>query len=192
MFAVFVSLLCLMSVGHSTPLACEKLVQPSDRFDLQNVLGRWAFIAGSLNNTGAADVLRRRDSQTIYIRNSSYIQANRVGDECQYLTHNVSAEGHVFTMKKKNFNFTGTFLNTSCSDCLVLTLDMESHNHKSMSVYLLSRRRKLEEKEMEEFSAQVDCLNMPQPVVMDPAKELCPRVSEPVAQHDEKPEGQKN
>lgn len=47
-----------------------------------------------------------------------------------------------------------------------------------MDLYLLSRRRRLEQKEMEEFKAQVNCLQLPSPAVMDPSEELCPERQE--------------
>uniref|UniRef100_A0A3P8U3H6 Apolipoprotein M n=1 Tax=Amphiprion percula TaxID=161767 RepID=A0A3P8U3H6_AMPPE len=174
-------------LGHSAPLVCEHLVKPLDQLDLQHLMGKWAVIAGSLKNSDSAQHFNRTDSVTVDIQNSTYIQASRVDDTCQYRSHNFQG-GNLLTLREGNFNFTGTLLNTSCSDCLVMTLDLETHNYKSMDVYFLSKRRQLEPKEVEEFTAQVECLNMPPPIVMDPTKELCP--TEATAQPEENPEGQ--
>ena len=49
-------------------------------------------------------------------------------------------------------------------------------------------------KEVEEFRAQVECLNMPPPAVIYPTKELCTEemTSDPAAQTEKKTEGQKD
>lgn len=51
---------------------------------------------------------------------------------------------------------------------------VNSEKRRSLELYLLSRRRQVEEKEMEEFLDQLWCYKLPPPVVMDPTKELCP------------------
>lgn len=164
--------LCLLSVSSAVPLACEDLVRPLDQVD--HFEGRWVLVAGSLNNTAAEDILKGRDSVVVYLHNSSYIQASHVGGHCIYERHNMSTEGHIFTIKEKNFNFTVTLSHTSCQDCAVMTLDMEAPKYKSTDLYLFSKRREVDQKEMDEFNAQVKCLKLPLPVVMDPTKEICP------------------
>jgi len=170
MLAVFVTVLSLMSVGHSAPLACEKLVQ----LDPHELVGRWALVAGSMKDPAAESALKKRDSVTLDLNNSSYTQANLEGDECQYHPLNISVEGQNLKMRVSTNNFTVTFFNTSCPDCALFTLDVEGPDYKTLDFYLLSKRRQLEQREMEEFRAQVECLNMPPPVVMDPTKDLCP------------------
>jgi len=61
-----------------------------------------------------------------------------------------------------------------------------------MDILLFSRRRELEQKEMEEFLAQLECLKMPPPDVMNPTRELCPEqtAGDPGTQTEEKTEGQ--
>eukprot|EP00064_Thunnus_orientalis_P025484 superscaffoldBa00013005_g25859 len=85
-------------------------------------------------------------------------------------------------------NLTGTLFHTSCPDCMVIRLDVQSLVREAVDVYLLSKRRTLEEKEMEEFKAQVECLRMPPYIMMDPTKELCPKqaTSSPAAPTEEK------
>lgn len=181
MFAVFATvLLCLASMSHSARLACDELVQTVDQLDLHQLQGRWVLVAGSLNHTASMAALGQRDSITIYFSNSSeastfsYTQINRFGDECQRLSYNVSAEGHIFTFDVGNrFDLSGTLLYTSCPDCVVMLWLVRSRRRTSLDVYLLSRRTAVEQKEMEEFNDQLNCLALPSPVVMDPAKELC-------------------
>lgn len=165
--------LCLLSVSSAVPLACEDLVRPLDQADGFRFEGRWVLVAGSLNNTEAEDILKGRDSVVIDLDNSSYTQASHVGGQCLYERHNMSTEGHIFTIKERNYNFTVTLFHTSCQDCVAMTLDMEAPNYKSSDFYLFSKRREVDQKEMDEFNAQVKCLKLPLPVVMDPTKEVC-------------------
>ncbi|CAI5680006.1 unnamed protein product [Oreochromis niloticus] len=174
MFAVLLTVLCLVSVSRSAPLACEKLVKPLEQFDIQNVTGRWSLVAVSLKDWENENFVRRKDSIVVDIRNSSYIEAERVAGRCQYDLLDFTLEGHILTMKAGNVNLTGTLFYTSCADCMVLTMHIKSPTYCTVEFYLLSRRRQLEQKEMEEFSAQVLCLSMPPPIVMDPKTELCP------------------
>ncbi|CAJ1053562.1 hypothetical protein E3U43_008728 [Xyrichtys novacula] len=175
MFVVFaIALLCFVSVSSSAPLACEDLVRPLDQMDPHLLSGRWVVVAGSLNDSSAEKALKDRDSVAIDFYNSSYTQSNMVGGQCRYHTRNVTMDNHIVKLYVGTFNFTGTFFSTSCPDCLLLTLDIESPTFKSVDFYLFSRRREVGQKEIEEFRAQVECLNLPPPVIMDPTKELCP------------------
>ncbi|CAG5937901.1 unnamed protein product, partial [Menidia menidia] len=173
MWAVFVTVLSLISMSCSAPLDCEQLVRPLAQLDPLASVGRWALIAGSLKNPAAESALRKQDSIAIEINNSSYIQAIFQDDKCQYDTLDVTVEGNVLKLKG-SYNFTLTFHHTSCSDCALFLLDVQAFNNTTSDFYLLSKRRQLEKTELEEFRTQVECLKMPPPVVMDPAKVLCP------------------
>ena len=176
MFAVCATaLLCLMAVGHSAPLDCKDTVRPLDQLDSHKFEGRWAMVAGSLNITEAAEPLRQSDSISIDFYNTTIIKSHRFGHSCQFFLHNVSIDGPNFNLTfGQLFTFTGTLFHTSCSDCVVLSLVADSPNYKSVEFYLFSKRREVDQKEMEEFITQVECLKMPQHFVMDPSKELCP------------------
>ncbi|KAF7646401.1 hypothetical protein LDENG_00188340 [Lucifuga dentata] len=197
-----IALLCLVSVSFSAPLTCKDLIQPVDHLDLHQLEGIWALVAGSLNHSAALENMKLRDSITVNIYNSSgnsrvsYTQINRFGDRCQYLYYNMSVQGSTFTFDAgKRFNLSGSFLYTSCPDCLVVRWDVESRRRVSLDLYLLSRRREVELKEMEEYRAQLKCLDLPSAVVMDPTKELCPEqaATEPAAaQTEENAEKQKD
>lgn len=184
MFAAsVVTLLCLMSVSHSAPTVCEDLVHPLK--EPPHFEGQWALVAGSLNNLPSMDALRLRDSITMYMTNSSgastisYTQVNRFGDQCQHLHYNVSVLQSSFTFDVGNrFELNGSFLHTSCPDCVVMLWVVKSKRRLSRDMYLLSRRRELQQRELEEFKAQLKCNQLPEPVVMDPTKELCPEQPE--------------
>lgn len=51
---------------------------------------------------------------------------------------------------------------------------VNSSEIRSVDLYLLSRRREVSLREVEELRAQLKCVHLPAPVVMDPTKELCP------------------
>lgn len=179
--ALAIFLILFISVSHSaTQPICEKLVGPLEHLVPGHLEGTWAFVAGSLNHRPSMEALRLRDSITMYFSNTSetstlsYTQINRFGDQCQSLPYNISVEGSTFTFNVRGrFNLTGSFTYTSCPDCVVMRWIVQSKRRVSNDLYLLSRRRQLEPQEMEEFRAQLWCLQLPSPVVMDPTMELC-------------------
>uniref|UniRef100_A0A3Q1F768 Uncharacterized protein n=1 Tax=Acanthochromis polyacanthus TaxID=80966 RepID=A0A3Q1F768_9TELE len=174
--ACAVFLLCWVSVSRSAPLACEDLVRPSNQPDLHHVEGRWVFVAGSLSYLPFIERLRQRDSSAVRFSTNGnktdilFSRSMRSENKCYYTSTNISLEGSSFIYDNGSVNI--TFMHTSCHDCILLSCDVDSGTRQHF--YLFSKRRQLEEKEMEEFRAQVECLNMPPPVVMDPTKQLCP------------------
>lgn len=175
MFAVFMScLFCFLPVSWSAPLSCENLLRPLDQIEPQRLKGRWAMVAVSLEDPAVQEVLRRSDSVTLDFYNASYTQSHRDGDVCHYYPRNISVDGSSVKIQVGSFNFTGTVFSTSCLDCYVFTLLLKTSTYQSQSLNLLSKRREIEQKEMEEFRAQTECLKLPPPVEMHPTKELCP------------------
>lgn len=177
MSAVFAMvLLSLMALSHSAPLACEDLIRPSNQLDLHHLEGRRAMVAGSLSHLPFIEKLRLRDSATAAFSSTtnesgiSFRRSMRLDNNCHYASYNISLEGSSFTFHNESINT--TFIHTSCHDCVLLSFDVDSG--KRQHFYLFSRRRQLELWEIEEFRAQVECFNLPPPVVMDPTKELCP------------------
>uniref|UniRef100_A0A3B5M9V9 Uncharacterized protein n=1 Tax=Xiphophorus couchianus TaxID=32473 RepID=A0A3B5M9V9_9TELE len=157
------------SFNRSAPLTCEESVRPLDRLDTRRLEGKWALVAGSLSHPpfldATAEFSNNSDESSIFFRRSGRSNGN-----CYYASYNVTLEGSSFTLD--DLNITTTFVHTSCHDCILLKFDVESG--KRQHFYLFSKRRQLEEMEIEEFRAQAKCLNIPPPVVMDPTKELCP------------------
>lgn len=181
MFTAYsVILLCLVAASQSAPPVCEKLVQPLSQVDSRNLEGGLAIIAGSINNSLIMEALKVRDSITAYFSNSSetefsYTQINRIAGECQHRHYNISIQDSTFTFEVGGrFKLDGSFLYTSCPDCVVMRWIVRSTRRNTDDLYLLSRRRTLRQEEMEEFAAQAGCLQLPSPVVMDPTKKLCP------------------
>lgn len=183
-----VTLLHLLSLSLSAPLTCEELVRPSEPLDSQHLEGKWALVAGSLSHLPFLEIFKQRDSAGVsFTRNDdgtdTYTRSKRLEKECFYKSFNITREGSsFFIVGEDKSNFTGNFIGT-CSDCLLMDMTVESGKRKHF--YLFSRRRQLEQSEMEEFRAQVECLNLPAPAVMDPTKELCPDVrAEDSADHE--------
>uniref|UniRef100_A0A671U4N2 Apolipoprotein M n=1 Tax=Sparus aurata TaxID=8175 RepID=A0A671U4N2_SPAAU len=170
MFAVCaIALLCLAYVSHSEPLTCKDVLQPLDELDPNDLQGEWAMVAGSLRVIESDEPFDIPDSVSLNFYNSTFTKGNLYGE-----------------------SINTTFTHTSCRDCILLSFDVESG--KRQHFYLFSRRRQLEQEEIEEFTAQVECLKMPPPAVMDPTKELCPdeTASDPAARNEEKTKGQRS
>lgn len=136
------------------------------------------MVAGSLSDSAHLEFFKSRDSSSISFFNTSttsnfaYIPSISVGGKCHFQSYNVSLEDGVLTFDVRDqVNLTVTFLHSSCPDCLVMRFDNKLK--KLLRLYLFSRRREVEQREMEDFKAQLECLSMPPPVVMDPNKELC-------------------
>uniref|UniRef100_A0A3Q3GQ19 Apolipoprotein M n=1 Tax=Kryptolebias marmoratus TaxID=37003 RepID=A0A3Q3GQ19_KRYMA len=176
MFALYaVAFFCWVSVSLSAPLSCEDLNRPLDTQDLSFLNGRWALVLASLSNPAHLGKLKERDSASISFAShsdSSKLSFTRdfsFNDSCLHVNTNVTVDGSGFIFHE--FNYTVKILHTSCSDCAVMRFDRPG---KPERVYLFSRRREVGPKELEEFSAQAECLGMTAPFVMDPTKKLCP------------------
>ncbi|XP_077936366.1 uncharacterized protein LOC144383228 [Gasterosteus aculeatus] len=177
-----ITLLCLMPASQAAPLACEDSAWPPESMDPRHLVGTWALVAGSLSHLPLLERFKQRDSAYVNFSNStgdaaiSYSRSIRQDGTCLYRSFNVSLAGGRFTYEgTPPSNLTTNFVRTSCPDCMLMHMNVESG--KRQHLYLFSRRREVEQKEIEEFRAQVECLHMPPPVVMDPTKELCPEYS---------------
>uniref|UniRef100_A0A3Q2Z434 Apolipoprotein M n=1 Tax=Hippocampus comes TaxID=109280 RepID=A0A3Q2Z434_HIPCM len=78
---------------------------------------------------------------------------------------------NVVSIEAMGMGMVGTFYSTPCPDCLVFTFKVEGLD--STDLYLVSKRRELEQSEKENFAAQAKCLGLREPVWMDPTKALC-------------------
>lgn len=177
MFAVHVVLLfSLAHLSHSALQTCGDLLRPLNQLHPRSLGGDRALVAGSVSSHQLMERFSQRESASASFSNntdSSSItlkRSMRSKNQCYYQSYNISLEGSSFTFDDGRVN--ATFIHTSCPDCILISFNVESG--KRVHFYLFSRRRQLEEKEMDEFRRQVGCLKMPPPVVMDPANELCP------------------
>uniref|UniRef100_A0A673D1B9 Apolipoprotein M n=1 Tax=Sphaeramia orbicularis TaxID=375764 RepID=A0A673D1B9_9TELE len=169
-------LLCLIPLSASAPLTCEDLTRPLDHLDRHHLEGQWVLVASSFKAQEHEERFKDRNSATIYFANASdtssmsFTRVFRFNESCQYFNTNVSVEGSGFNIEQ--LNITISFMYTSCPDCLVMRF--YSASKRNLPVNLLSRRVEVEQTEMEEFKAQVECLKTLPPVVMDPTQEHCP------------------
>lgn len=191
-------ILCWISMSLAAPLACEELIRPLDELHLHRLVGRWALVAGGLSHLPSLERFRQRDSASINFSSNtsatslSYTRSLCLGNKTLHTTFNVTLEGSGFTYDGTDkSNVSSSFVYTSCHDCLLMRMNVDSM--KRIHFYLFSKRRQLEQEEMEEFKAQVQCLNMPPPVVMDPEKQLCSEETDddPEGPNNEKTGGQK-
>ncbi|CAK6953447.1 hypothetical protein L3Q82_005416 [Scomber scombrus] len=177
MIAVYIfTLFCLVSVSQPAPLACEYFIQPLDQLDPHHLEGRWVFVADSLSNPAHLEDFKQT-APADGTSNITYTPSVDAGGKCHYQSYNVSLEGSILTFNEQDqLNLTVTFLYTSCPDCVVMRFDTKSKELQRL--LLFSRRREVEQEEKKEFQAQVECLKMPAPVVMDPTKDLCTEQSD--------------
>ncbi|CAG5937915.1 unnamed protein product [Menidia menidia] len=179
MFAVvFVTVLVLLPVGLSASLTCEDLLRPLDQPDLHHMVGRWDLVAGSFSDPAHLEFFKFRNSSNIYISNATsssditYTTVVHMGGKCHYGTYNVTLKGSTIVFDVRHqIKTTLTLICTSCADCVVMRFDNGSK--KAERLWLFSKRREVDPKELEEFRSQVECLNMLPPVVMDPNNEIC-------------------
>ena len=189
MFAIHATvLLGFLSLSQSTSRSCEDLLRPLDLNGSGQLWGTWALVAGSHDQPSSLEDFRTLESITMSFTPSaqndtstpnndtaSYTQIIRFMDLCEYLPYNISiATRGAFTfLTGGRFNLTGDFLGVaSCPDCVVMRWNVVSSRRVSLDVYLLSRRREVGVEVMEEYEAQLRCLGLPAPVVIDPEKEL--------------------
>ncbi len=163
MFAVYVfTLICLMSWSHAAPLACEDLTQPLDKLDPRDFEGNWALVADSVVLNQSDSFFIQSNSTSIDFYNSTLIRAQRFGESCIYFVRHISIEGSQFNIKfGQMYYFSGTFYKTTCADCVVLRFKWNFPRYKSEELCLFSKRREVDQKELREFAAQVECLKMP-------------------------------
>ncbi|KAJ0050692.1 hypothetical protein NL108_005099 [Boleophthalmus pectinirostris] len=172
-------LFSLASLTCSAPLTCEQLTQPAEQLDPGNLEGTWALVAGSISFLPYLEIFSKRDSASINfpknksLTHTSYSRGFRIENTCQFSSSNITLNGSSFTFDESpESTSSSVFVQTSCPDCLIMRFIMESGNRTHL--YLFSRRRGLEQNEIQEFKEQVKCLQMPPPTLMDPTKELCP------------------
>lgn len=171
-------LLSLVQHSQSTPPECEELLRPFDHILPQDLEGKWALVATGLNGTSASESFKQRDSAIVNFvsingTNMFFTRVFGFNESCQYYRAEITLGGSGFFFSQ--FNLTVIFMHTSCPDCLVMHFDNQAKT--PMPLYLFSRGREVEQSEMEEFKAQVECMKMSHVVVMEPSKKLCPEQS---------------
>ncbi|XP_074486370.1 uncharacterized protein LOC141764761 [Sebastes fasciatus] len=177
-----VVVLSLLSVGQSAPVIdCERLVQPLEFTGREQLLGKWTYIAEA-TNIPASQLLTKmlvdsaRAKITAAANESDVIivlQTQKMFGRCFTVTSKMTV-GNSTLSKDKPVIGSGVLLTTSCPDCTVYYLNYTIGGRSYRGIQLMSRRDKLTAAELQEFTKQVECVNLPAPAILDPEKGFCP------------------
>ncbi|CAJ1053561.1 hypothetical protein D5F01_LYC00152 [Xyrichtys novacula] len=164
----------LISASLAASLDCKDVLRPMDKLNPRDWEGMWAMVADSIRVIQSPEPERLSNSTVLYFYNSTFTKAN-LDLTCSYFSNNVTFEGPDYKFDVNGVvKFSGTIFYSSCPDCLVLSFIVDSPHYKSQELCLFSKRRSVEETELQEFMAQVKCMDMPEASVMNPNEELCP------------------
>ncbi|XP_008315259.1 uncharacterized protein LOC103383756 [Cynoglossus semilaevis] len=178
---VAVSVLTLLSVGHSAPITdCESLTKPVGIQGREQLLGRWTYIADTTDvyghrfatkvfmDSGWLKLTAAEESDVLHL-----YQMQKIFDQCFTIRANLTLANNKVVMTTP-FNSSDILLNTGCTDCLVLLSVNDYGGIQFRGLQLLSKREKVSADELQEFSKQATCLKLPSPVEFDPEKGFCP------------------
>ncbi|KAK7929960.1 hypothetical protein WMY93_006355 [Mugilogobius chulae] len=159
--------------NQTAPPSCQELLKPLDHILPQDLEGKWTLVAGGMNNTAAFEYFKQRDSLlmnffTVSGMSLNFTKVSGFNESCQYVDAHVTLSGSGFLYHQYNI----TLMHSTCPDCLVV--HYQKQDQKPMRLDLFSRRREVDQDEMEEFKAQVECMKLSYVAVLDPTKKLCP------------------
>lgn len=165
--------------GHPCDDPCEGVVEPARLCQLPSLYGQWIAAALSLKVIrGPAATIHRSDSFTLRLYDNGTFDTTKFKDgECMNQPYNASLEGVYFNSSLESrdhhgrTSFNGVILKSSCTDCLVMTFNIDAPTYEVQTVTLYSRRR--EKMDLNEFLRIVKCLDMPRPYEMRRDVKLC-------------------
>ncbi|XP_041840273.1 uncharacterized protein LOC121639114 [Melanotaenia boesemani] len=181
---VAVAVFSLLSLGQSAPVTdCETLTQHINIQGRDQLLGRWTHLVESTDIPGSK-VLTKMFAQTSWWNITAADQINGLRTSqhvkmlglCFSLSTNMTLENNSLVIAQP-YSSVDVLLYTGCPDCLVLYSNSTIGRGSYRSLQLLSRRAKVCAAELEEFSKQLECLNLPSAVVLDSEKGFCPEPS---------------
>ncbi|KAM7009727.1 uncharacterized protein LKV04_001662 [Tautogolabrus adspersus] len=181
---VAVVVLCLLSVGESAPVTgCESLIQPIDVQERDQLLGKWTVLAEATNTSGEklpTDFVVESAWTRFTAANESgaidVFQAEKMSGNCYTLKTKMTLENNTLSIGQP-LNSSARLLSTGCPDCLVYATQYLMEESTYSGVQLMSRRNNVTDAELHEFKKQVECLNLPPPVILNQDKGLCPQDS---------------
>lgn len=179
------ALLCLTSAMSPCPDRCYGMVRPARLQDLPPLYGQWTAVSLSLKiNNQSSVATHRSDSFTLHYNNATFLTTKLRDGVCINQEYKAPLRGVYFndTLKsrddpKRFTKFSGTIFHSSCTDCLMMSFDIEAPTYNVQTMTLYSKTRKVNEKQLYEFFDMVECLNLPRPVLMEPTVKLCPAVT---------------
>ncbi|XP_031141906.1 uncharacterized protein LOC116040573 isoform X2 [Sander lucioperca] len=178
---VAVAVLSLLSIGQSAPVSsCESLIKPIEINGTEKLLGKWTYIAES-TTIPASKLLTKMfvDSARVKITAAeesdaiNVFQSHKMFGRCFTLTTKMTLENSTLSIVQP-FNSSEVLLTTGCPDCRAAYIKLGIGGRTYSGLQLLSRRNKVTAAELEEFTKQVECLNLPAPAILDPEKGFCP------------------
>ncbi|XP_041642124.1 uncharacterized protein LOC121509013 [Cheilinus undulatus] len=179
-FQVAVVVLCLLSVGRSAPVTdCNSLLQPIEIQGREQLLGRWTMLAESTDVPGSK-LLTNMFVERFWLRLSAANESDAID-----VFQSQEMQGNLIKLRSKAtlnnntlssgtpLNSTARLLSTSCPDCLVLKSQYFLGQSMYSGAQLLTKRAKVSNPELAEFRKQVQCLNLPPPVILNRGEGLC-------------------
>ncbi|KAF1395145.1 hypothetical protein PFLUV_G00008510 [Perca fluviatilis] len=180
---VALAVLSLLSIGQSAPVSsCESLIKPIEINGTEKLLGNWTYIGESTNILGSKLLMKMFvESARVKITAAedaiNALMSQKMFGRCFTLTTKMILENSTLSFVQP-FNGSEVLLTTGCPDCLANYIKYDIGGRTYSSLQLLSRRNKVTAAELEEFTKQVECLNLPAPAFLDPEKGFCPDESQ--------------
>ncbi|XP_027864225.1 saxitoxin and tetrodotoxin-binding protein 1-like [Xiphophorus couchianus] len=186
-----VVLVSLLSFSAAAPAEdeCSQMTRTLTAEQIDQILGRWIFIEGTVKNDFFGPVLdhiesmwmvlnRTADNQTLMLNQANLLAAQQqpepMNGQCLRSAVNVT----LVRGKDLEFHIPAAasyhrFLHT-CSDCLLMHT-YNNENHFQM-FYLFGRNTTVAASDLNVFRKQAECLRFPLPSKFqyDTSKELCP------------------
>ncbi|XP_061536635.1 uncharacterized protein LOC133404602 isoform X2 [Phycodurus eques] len=138
---VVVLWLGLVSVGCAAPpMSCETLLTPIS-ISHEQMLGRWLYIGGSSDLPGSRSLGRLLNSIWLDISATTVsnvlaiFQTQRIYGECSGIKYNVTMENSTMLIERP-FYLKEVYLQTDCSDCLVVYEEVKSSRDSFRSLLL--------------------------------------------------------
>ncbi|XP_061585548.1 uncharacterized protein LOC133450722 [Cololabis saira] len=178
---VIVAVFSLVSVGRSAPVSsCEGLIRPLELPGRDQLLGKWMHIAETMDMPGARE-MTKMFMDTNWLNLTAAEQADtivntmnpKMSGRCISMSYNTTLENNKLVMVNP-YRASAVLLSTGCPDCMVVYSNNTIGRNSYSGLQLLSRRPKVSAAELQEFKKQVECVNLPPPIIHDPEKGFCP------------------
>uniref|UniRef100_A0A673CMR1 Apolipoprotein M n=1 Tax=Sphaeramia orbicularis TaxID=375764 RepID=A0A673CMR1_9TELE len=177
-WAVFFLALTHLSVASSPD--CQDLVKPFMPENPKMVFGKWVYVMGAGEPKPYHKALESLKSSWVELSptSDSQIVTLRWGDNCFNRCNlgevNATVSGLATTFRKNLSDHKGHILQT-CSDCLLWTDTFRNMDVTGRYMLQFTRTGKINPKDTEIFSKQLQCLNFPENYhSYDGKTELCP------------------
>ncbi|XP_034544702.1 uncharacterized protein LOC117816511 [Notolabrus celidotus] len=181
---VSMAVFSLLSVVQTASVNnCKILTQPVEIQGRDQMLGKWMLLAEATNNPGAELITKLlvESSWTKFAAaNESdaidVFEAEKMLGHCFTLKTKITLENRTLSIGPP-MNSSARLLTTGCPDCLIYYVQYLMEGSTYGGLQLMSKRNNVTTAELEEFKKQVECLNLPPPMILSQEKGLCPEES---------------